>query len=250
MNLKEGEKRKDIFKSILNRIVNFYHEKYLKAKKIRLGFDPLVEKTWYHTFNPDEECNDIPLFEIPMPPNKCSVFQETIMKNDIKNEILKDALSMINKSNEEINKSQNLNSNNKNNITPIKNKYVSQKFLEKIRAKERANNIINEINDYSQYHNSKKDMNEIYREILVQMKTKLLLNKKSMELRSISESVLNSSNLIKDAVNDEEKMSEIICKLCEKYKEFIAVKKHSSLGRLVVLEKSNFEIPRKVEFND
>ena len=250
LNLKEGEKRKDIFKSILNRIVNFYHEKYLKAKKIRLGFDPLFEKTWYHTFNPDDECNDIPLFEIPMPPNKCSVFQETIMKNDIKNEILKDALSMINKSNEEINKSQNLNSNNKNNITPIKNKYVSQKFLEKIRAKERANNIINEINDYSQYHNSKKDMNEIYREILIQMKTKLLLNKKSMELRSISESVLNSSNLIKDAVNDEEKMSEIICKLCEKYKEFIAVKKHSSLGRLVVLEKSNFEIPWKVEFNN
>jgi len=250
LNLKEGERRKDIFKSILNRIVNFYHEKYLKAKKIRLGFDPLVEKTWYHTFNPDEECNDIPLFEIPMPPNKCSVFQETIMKNDIKNEILKDALSMINKSNEEINESQNLNLNNKNNITPIKNKYVSQKFLEKIRAKERANNIINEINDYSQYHNSKKDMNEIYREILIQMKTKLLLNKKSMELRSISESVLNSSNLIKDAVNDEEKMCEIICKLCEKYKDFITVKKHSSLGRLVVLEKSNFEIPRNVYFDN
>ena len=172
------------------------------------------------------------------------------MKNDIKNEILKDALSMINKSNEEINESQNLNLNNKNNITPIRNKYVSQKFLDKIRAKEKANNIINEINDYNQYHNSKKDMSVIYREILIQMKTKLLLNKKSMELRNISESVLNSNNLIKEAINDEEKMSEIICKLCEKYKDFIAVKKHSSLGRLVVLENSNFEIPRNINFDN
>ena len=245
LNLKESMKRKDIFKNILNRIVNVYHEKFLKKKNIRLGFDPLIKKTWHHSFNPDEECDDIPVFEIPLPPSKCSVFQDTIMKNDIKNEIMKDALSMINKSNEEINSSQNLNLKNKS-VTPMKNKYVSQKFLDKIRAKEKANNIINEINNYNQYHNSKKDMSSIYREILVQMKTKLLLNKKSMELRSISESVFNSSTSIKDAVNDEEKMADIISKLCEQYKEFIALKKHSSLGKVVVLEDSNFEIPEKV----
>ena len=245
LNLKESSKRKDIFKNILNRIVNSYHDKFLKKKNIRIGFDPLIEKTWYHSFNPDEECDDIPVFEIPLPPSKCSVFQDTIMKNDIKNEIMKDALSMINKSNEEINTSQNLNLKNKN-VTPIKNKYVSQKFLEKIRAKEKANNIINEINNYNQYHNNKKDMSSIYREILIQMKTKLLLNKKSMELRNISESVFNSSSLIKDAVNDEENMADIISKLCEKYKEFIALKKHSSLGKVVVLENSNFEIPENI----
>ena len=245
LNLKESMKRKDIFKNILNRIVNVYHEKFLKKKNIRLGFDPLIKKTWHHSFNPDEECDDIPVFEIPLPPSKCSVFQDTIMKNDIKNEIMKDALSMINKSNEEINSSQNLNLKNKS-VTPMKNKYVSQKFLDKIRAKEKANNIINEINNYNHYHNSKKDVSSIYREILVQMKTKLLLNKKSMELRSISESVFNSSASIKDAVNDEEKMADIISKLCEKYKEFIALKKHSSLGKVVVLEDSHFEIPEKV----
>ena len=249
LDLKECIKRKDIFKNILQRIVNVYHDKYLKKKKIRLGFDPLIEKTWYHSFNPDEECEDIPLFEIPLPPNKSSVFQDTIMKNDIKNEIMRDALSMINKSNNEMNSSQNLNLKNKN-ITPIKNKYVSQNFLEKIRAKEKANNIINEINNYNQFHNSKKDMNSIYREILIQMKTKLLLNKKSMELRNITESVLNSSSMIKDCVNDEEKMAEIICKLCEKYKEFIDLKKHSSLGKIVVLENSNYEIPEKVNVDN
>ena len=245
LNLKESMKRKDIFKNILNRIVNVYHDKFLKKKNIEIGFDPLIEKTWHHSFDPDEECDDIPVFEIPLPPSKCSVFQDTIMKNDIKNEIMKDALSMINKSNEEINSSQNLNLKNKS-VTPIKNKYVSQNFLDKIRAKEKANNIINEINNYSQYHNNKKDMSSIYKEILVQMKTKLLLNKKSMELRNISESVFNSSTSIKDAVNDVENMAEIICKLCAKYEEFIALKKHSRLGKIVVLEDSSYEIPEKV----
>jgi hypothetical protein len=171
------------------------------------------------------------------------------MKNDIKNEIMKDALSMINKSNDEINSSQNLNLKN-NNITPIKNKYVSQKFLEKIRAKEKANNIINEISKYNQFHNSKKDMNVIYKEILIQMKTKLLINKKSMELRSMTESVFNSSKMIKEGVTDEDNLAEIICKLCEKYKEFIACKKHSSLGKVIVLENSNFVIPENVSIDN
>ena len=250
LNIKESMKRKDIFKNILNKIVNVYHDKYLKRKKINPGFDPLIEKTWYHGFDPDEECEDIPLFEIPLPPSKSSVFQETIMKNDIRNEIMKDALSMINKPNNEDKASQNLNLNNNNNITPPKNKYVSQKFLEKIRAKEKANNIIKEINNYNQYHNSKKDMSAIYKEILIQMKTKLILNKKSMELKNISESVLNSSSTIKESIIDEENMAEIICKLCEKYKEFISLKKHSSLGRVVVLENANYSIPENISLDN
>ena len=250
LNIKESMKRKDIFKNILNKIVNVYHDKYLKRKKINPGFDPLIEKTWYHGFDPDEECEDIPLFEIPLPPSKSSVFQETIMKNDIRNEIMKDALSMINKPNNEDKASQNLNLNNNNNITPPKNKYVSQKFLEKIRAKEKANNIIKEINNYNQYHNSKKDMSAIYKEILIQMKTKLILNKKSMELKNISESVLNSSSTIKESIIDEENMAEIICKLCEKYKEFISLKKHSSLGRVVVLENTNYSIPENISLDN
>jgi hypothetical protein len=250
LNIKESMKRKDIFKNILNKIVNVYHDKYLKRKKINPGFDPLIEKAWYHGFDPDEECEDIPLFEIPLPPSKSSVFQETIMKNDIRNEIMKDALSMINKPNNEDKASQNLNLNNNNNITPPKNKYVSQKFLEKIRAKEKANNIIKEINNYNQYHNSKKDMSAIYKEILIQIKTKLILNKKSMELKNISESVLNSSSTIKESIIDEENMAEIICKLCEKYKEFISLKKHSSLGRVVVLENANYSIPENISLDN
>ena len=177
------------------------------------------------------------------------------MKNDIKNEIMKDALSMINKSIEEDNNSsQNLNSNlnaqNNNYTTPTKNKYVSQKFLDKIRAKEKANSIIKEISTYSQFHNSFKDMNAIYKEVLIQMKTVLLVNKKSMELSKISEAVLNSSQLIKDNVIEKDKMADLICKLCEKYSEFISMKKHSLLGKVIVLENTNFQIPNNISFDN
>ena len=256
LTLKESLKRKEIFKNILNRIVNIFHNKYLSKKNIKINFDPLVEKTWEHNFDPDSECDDIPLFEIPLPPNKCSVFQNIIMKNDIKNEIMKDVLSMVNKSSdEEKNTSQNLNSNSNNNksndnITPPKNKYVSQKFLEKIRAKEKANNIISEINNYNLFHNSFKDSNAIYKEILMQMKTVLIVNKKSMELNKISESVLNSSQLIKDSVGEQDKMEEIICQLCKKFSDFISLKRHSLLGKVVVLENTNFQIPNKISFEN
>lgn len=241
-NIKESNRRKEIFKNILNRIVNVYHKKYLERKNIKINFDPLVEKTWVHTFDPDVECGDIPVFEIPLPPNKSSVFQDIIMKNDIKNEIMKDALNMLNKQNDE-----KKNDNGKNNM--IKNKYVSQKFLDKIRAKEKANNIINEINNYSLYHNSHKDMTMIYREVLIQVKTSLLVNNKSIQLDKISESILNSSKLIKDYICDESKISEIICKLCERYGNFISIKNHSSLGKVVVLENCNFEIPKNINID-
>ena len=259
LSINESQKRKDIFRNILNRIVNVYHNRYLEKKNIKLNFDPLKEKTWEHTFDPDIECEDIPLFEIPLPPNKSSVFHNIIMKNDIKNEIMKDALSMVNQTDEEEEEeekdsSQNLklNSNEKNNkfITPTKNKYVSQKFLEKIRAKEKANNIISEINNYSHYHNSYKDTNTIYKEILMQIKTILIVNKKSMELDKISEAVLNSSRLIKDNVGEKEKMIEIIYKLCEKYNDFISVKKHSLLGKIVVLENTKFKIPTQISIDN
>ena len=255
LNINDGLKRKEIFKNILNRIVNVFHNKYLSKNNINIKFDPLKERTWEHNFDPDAECDDIPLFEIPLPPNKCSVFQETIMKNDFKNDILKDALSMINKSNEEEKNSRqnlNINLNNKNYKyeTPKKNKYVSLKFLEKIRAKEKANNIFNEINKFNHIHNSFKDKNEIYKEIMMQIKTILIVNKKSMELNKISEAVLNSSKLIKDTLLDTDKISELICIICGKISNFISLKNHSVLGQIVVLENSNFIIPNSFSFDN
>ena len=48
---KELNERKNIFVNILNHIVNDFHTKFLKEKKIKIKFNPLIQKTWYHDFN-------------------------------------------------------------------------------------------------------------------------------------------------------------------------------------------------------
>ena len=249
LSVKETKTRKEIFRNILNRIVNIYHKEYLKKNNITINFDPLIQKTWYHSFDPDLECPGIPLFEIPQPPNKISVFENTIMKNDLKNQIMKDALSLIKKdsNNSSISKS-NTASSSVNGINM--NKYVSKSFLEKIRAKEKANAIVNEIQNYNSYINNKKDYNSIYKEVLMQMKTILLVNDKRQKIGILSELLLNSSKLIKDTFNDKEKMEEIIEKISEKFKEFISIKNHSFLGRIVVLKNDDFDIPSEISLDN
>jgi len=170
------------------------------------------------------------------------------MKNDIKKEILENSFNYTNKIDNGNGDNKNLDLNNKN-ISSSKNKYVSQKFLGKIMEKENLNNIVNQVNNYNKFHNSIKYMNSIYKEILLQIKIKLLLNGKSMELRNISESIFNSSPDIKENICSEKNMSEIICKCCEMFKEFISLKIHSSLGPVVVLENSNYVIPENISLD-
>ena len=122
LSLKESKQRKEIFRNILNRLVNISHKKFLSKNNININFDPLVQKTWYHSFDPDKECPDIPLFEIPNAPNKVNVFETTVMNNDIQNQIIKDALNLINKNNEEdiaINKNKNTSVNTDNNSMQV-----------------------------------------------------------------------------------------------------------------------------------
>ena len=85
---------------------------------------------------------------------------------------------------------------------------------------------------------------------MMQIKTILMVNKKSMELNKISESVLNSSQMIKDTVIEKDKMAELICMLCGKFSDFISVKNHSLLGKVVVLENSNFKIPNNISLDN
>ena len=127
------------------------------------------------------------------------------------------------------------------------NKYVSQLFLNKLRAKERANSVINEIQNYNIYHNSLKDMSKIYKEILIQTKTVLLTNKNVHKLKDVAELVLNSNQLIKDNFNEIGKLMNAIKKLCSKYNEIINVINHSYLGPVVVLVNKDIEIPEKIE---
>ena len=233
------EKRKEIFKNILNLIVNNYHTKFLQKSKIKVKFNPLEQKTWYHKFDPDTECEDIPLFSIPEPSTQSPVFENTILKNDLKKEIMNSDIAMLVDDKKEENK--------KNETNKIGNKYVSQSFLNKIKAKERANSVINEIHNYNLYNNSLKDMNNIYKEVIYQTKTVLMTNKNIHQLKDVAEQVLNSSQVIKDNFNDVKKMMDIIKKLCNKNKEIINVINHSYLGPVVVLVNKDAKIPEKIE---
>ena len=217
--------------------MNNYHTKYLQKNKINVKFNPLQQKTWYHKFDPDSECEDIPLFTIPEPTLQSPIFETTIMKNDLKQEIMK----------EEINKSVDTNNENKKDLNIKGNKYVSQNFLNKIRAKERANSVLNEIHNYNLYQHSIKDMGNVYKEIMIQTKTILMTNTKNNTLKDIAEMVLNSSKLIKDNFNDLGKLMEIIKKLSNKYSEIIKIVNHSYLGPVIVLVNKDTKIPEKVE---
>jgi len=231
LNEKELTQRKNIFTNILNHIVNDFHNKFLKEKKIKIKFNPLIQKTWHHDFNPDIQCTPIPQFDIPEPPECKSIFEQTINNNDIKKQ-----LNLINdKEKNDI-------------IQPTKgkqspaNKFVSQELLQKIRAKEREKKIINEISDYNLYHNLQTDKIKVFKYLLLQIKTLLMTHNKSMELNELSELILNSNIMFKDFFEEKQKLNQEIIKFCQRNKGFININKHSTLGLMVVLENSDFVI--------
>ena len=232
-NLTENEinQRKNIFINILNHIVNDFHNKFLKDKKIKLKFNPLTQKTWHHDFNPDIMCTPIPQFEIPDPPESKSIFEQTINNNDIKKQ-----LTLI--------KSQEKNDiiqSNKSRQSPA-NKFVSQELLQRIREKEREKKIIKEINDYNYYHNLQSDKNKVIKYMLLQIKTLLMTHNKSLELNELSELILNSNIMFKDYFENKQKLNQEISKFCKNNTDFIKINKHSTLGFIVVLENSEYVI--------
>ena len=240
---KQSNLRKKLFKNILNRIVNDFHSKFIEKNNIKLKFDPLKSKTWHHDFDYEKECEEIPLYEIPDTPEKnCSLFERTIIKNDIKSQILKDALSMVNESDD---KEENENIKQKDN--KILSKYISSDLLLKLRKKEEAIKISNEIYNYNLSINNKKDLSKIYREIILQTKAFLMINKKSYGLKELSEKIWNCKRIIKDAFSSKEEVADIIYKLCNKYSDIIKVIKHSLLGYIVVLQNNNKEIPNEIQ---
>ena len=228
---KELNQRKNIFINILNQIVNDSHNKFLKERKIKIKFNPLMHKTWHHDFNPDTMCNPIPLFEIPEPPECKSIFEQTINDNDIKKQ-----LNLI------VTKEKNdiIQPNNTKQISG--NKFVSEELLQKIRAKEREKKIIKEINDYNYYHNLQNDKNKVMKYMLLQIKTLLMTHNKSMELNELSELILNSNNMFKDYFENKQKLNQEIIKFCQKNEDFIKLNKHSTLGFIVVLKNSEYVI--------
>lgn len=237
-NLSENElnQRKNIFINILNQIVNDFHNKFLKEKKIKIKFNPLIQKTWHHDFNPDSMCSQIPKFEIPDPPESKSIFEQTINNNDIKKQ-----LNLID------NKEKNEIIQPKKNKQSSENKFVSEELLQKIRAKEKEKKIINEINDYNYYHNLQNDKNKVMKYMLLQIKTLLMTHNKSMELNELSELILNSNIIFKDYFENKQKLNQEIIQFCQKNNDFIKINKHSALGLIVVLENSEYAISEETK---
>ena len=233
----ELNQRKNIFINILNHIVNDFHNKFLKERKIKIKFNPLIQKTWHHDFNPDLMCTPIPQFEIPDPPESKSIFEQTINNNDIKKQ-----LTLI-KSQEK----KDIVQSNKNRQSPG-NKFVSQELLQRIREKEREKKIIKEINDYNYYHNLQSDKNKVIKYMLLQIKTLLMTHNKSMELNELSELILNSNVMFKDYFENKQKLREEIIKFCQKNYDFIKINKHSTLGFIVVLENNDYVIPDEYSY--
>ena len=231
LNEKELNQRKNIFTNILNHIVNDFHNKFLKEKKIKIKFNPLIQKTWHHDFNPDIHCTPIPQFDIPEPPECKSIFQQTINNNDIKKQ-----LNLINDK-----EKNDIIQPNKGKQSPA-NKFVSQELLQKIRAKEREKKIINEINDYNLYHNLKSDKIKVFKYLLLQIKTLLMTHNKSMEINELSELILNSNIMFRDFFEEKQKLNQEIIKFCQNNKGFININKHSTFGLMVVLTNSDFVI--------
>ena len=235
---KELNERKNIFVNILNHIVNDFHTKFLKEKKIKIKFNPLIQKTWHHDFNPDIHCTPIPQFEIPNPPECKSIFQQTINNNDLKKQ-----LNLINSK-----EKNDIIQPNKNKQSSV-NKFVSEEYLQKIRAKEREKKIITEINDYNYYRNLKNDKNKVIKNMLLQIKTLLMTHNKSMALNDLSELIINSDNMLKNYFEDKQKLNQEIVKFCQKNNGFININKHSTLGLMVILENSEYVIPDVFEEN-
>ena len=229
---KEMNQRKQIFLNILNYIVNDYHEKFLKENKIKIKFNPLTQKTWHHNFDPDKHCSPIPYFEFPSPPEYKSIFVETINKNDIKAQITS---IKYDDNNTKKNKSG----------TSSANKFVSEDYIKKIRAKEQALNIVKEINQFNYYYNQKNDRDKIIKNMLLQIKTLLMTHQKSLELNVLSDLIINSNRIFKDFFENTQKINSIIIDFCKNYEGFINIINHSRLGLIVVLVNSEYQIPDK-----
>lgn len=235
----ETEKRKQLFKDKLYQIVNNLHLQFLEENHLPL-FDSLKQKAWHHNFDL-EKCEDIPLFDIPEMPKKRQSFIESIMENDIKSQILNNAMEIVEDEDSDLN--------NKNDIYSKQlSKYVSSDFIQKLKLKEKVNSICSEINEYNYAVQSEKDYKVLYLNILKSMKTLFSLNVNRVsgyELKQVVEDLRNGSLKIRDSFS-EESLTKVIMKMAEKYPNIIKVKRNSSLNEMVVVMNLNTNLPNNV----
>lgn len=224
--------RNNIFLNLLYLIVKKYHDKFILREKIICPFDPIIEKTWHHSFNLDIECEDIPILDFPPPKQNESVFESQIKNFENTNYIMREAIE------------KSLNQNQTLKYT-TKNKYVSKEFLDKIKRKEEINEIKNQLFEIKKYKDNQNDISNFYVELLSQIKTILLCNNKSMSLIKFSDSLLNSSTTIKNTINSIEQLINILFELSKLFNDLFTIENNTLIGKVVVLHNKLFPIPNK-----
>ena len=140
------------------------------------------------------------------------------------------------------------------------NKNISQEFYNKIKRKEEVKNITNELSEYQSSRDNKNDICNFYVNMLVQIKTILLVNKQSLTLniliiinnlkknyilKHFANTLLNSSEIITNTIHSVDHLANILVELSKIYSELFTIEKNSVIGKVVVLHNKNFQIPNK-----
>lgn len=240
---KEQIKRQNIFKDRLYKIVSMHHCSFLSQNGYE-QFNPITNKTWHSEFNLDE-CPDIPIFNIQPKPSNSQIF-DSIMYDDTRSDIMKSALNLVNKEmNTKIEEP-------KKAVESELSKYVSSNFLNKLKIKEKAKKITDEIIDYKSKIINNQSRKKVCIEILNQMKTLILINPNRMfgfTLSEMSHMLKNSCSIINNDL-DEKEISSILIKMSQKFPDLIKIKSSTYLAKPVVVMNIDKELPKDDELND
>ena len=224
------EERKSFFKNALLKLVYEEHKKFLE--KINFSnFDPYKTKTWHHEFDL-EKVKDIPMFNIEEKPTNHNPYENTIIKNDIRSYLVD---KCINYEENKVKKEE------KNSIL---SKYCSPEFLNKLRKKEEAIKISNEILNYTSLNHSQQDIIKNISNLIIEIKTLTIISKKeSWNFSELIKKLLISKNI--NVYFNEKELYNTIQKLIIIFPNWIKLINHSIFGKTIVIE-GNVDVRKEI----
>lgn len=201
------EERRKVFKNLLYAIANEHHKLFLESIKFPREFDPFKFKTWHHDYNLESVPN-IPIFEILEKPSiKITSIQDFLRETDIKSTLVKRAVDEINNSAAlEKNSTIKQEKSALNGHSPVGDKtnsnlskFLSEKFIKKMQAKEEAVSISKNIIEFSTQKSRAKNRVKEFQDIVDKLHTIFLMQKKTtVPLQELSVKLQNSSETIKN----------------------------------------------------
>lgn len=224
---KEINDRRKVFKNILLEIVNEEHKQFLLNNQTDYAphlFDPFKLKTWHNAFELDR-IKDIPQFSIESKPvNFINKYEQCIKDNDIKHILIEKAFYSITSEKDKATVATDVDI-EINNF----NRNISIDLLKRIKMKEDAIKISKEIIDLSIQKHSEQDSTWMLKEIAIAV-SNLFITKESIAFDELIDG-LNRSICQCD-------LKPKIVLLIRMFPKWIKVVKHSSLGNVVILDKS------------